>query len=276
MNTSSGLSLLVRSFVNWLIGLSYVRLGVLYGIAIVFIGCVYFFMAQVAPNHAPPLGGGPLWIQLLNGIYFSVITAASVGYGDITPHGISKLIAGIESLLSLFVFAILVSKPMSEKQDAVLYHMHKLTLDEIFVSIREGFYVMRQDFDAIMEEVRTSGTLSERGKENLETALHHGEVLLQDIPNFYDNERQLYVLDIRREQLLSEAVERTLERLLRTQGAISVHHIHLSDRTKAIHAGLVALADRILTKWKRHSSKTIHGSLERSMSLVRELRAKSL
>ncbi len=261
----------IRRLVEWLTRISYLRLGVMYGSMIVLFGSVYFAMQIFSPANAPNLGGGPLWIQFLNGIYFSIITAASVGYGDIYPHGISKILASFESLTSLFVFAILVSKPISERQEAALYQMHKLTLDEIFTSIREGFFVMRKDFDGIMEEVRTTGTLSAHGKENFETALHQGEVLLEDIPTFYDNEKKLYIIDMRREKLLGEAVERTFERLLRTVNVLQTQHVTLTERTQTILAELLKIGSENLKQWRKHSSKSVHPMIERSMELLTEI-----
>jgi hypothetical protein len=259
----------IRQFVAWLTELSYIKLGTAYASMIIAIGALYAVMYRYAPHHAPNLGDGTLLTQFLNGIYFSIITAASVGYGDISPHGYSKVVASIESLGSLFVFAILVSKTISERQEAALYQMHKLTLDDIFTSIREGFYVIRKDFDAIMEEVKTTRALSVHGKDNFETALHHGEVLIEDIPTFYDSERRLYVIDIRRERLLAEAVERTFERLLTTCNILKKGSITFPEHTQAVLDEFMRISIATLTEWRRHSSEAIHPSIDRSITLIK-------
>jgi len=44
----------------------------------------------------------------LNSLYFSVVTFTTLGYGDITPFGISKLFASIEALLGGFILALFV------------------------------------------------------------------------------------------------------------------------------------------------------------------------
>jgi len=46
--------------------------------------------------------------DLLNSLYFSVVTFTTLGYGDILPIGISKLFAGIEALLGGFILALFV------------------------------------------------------------------------------------------------------------------------------------------------------------------------
>jgi hypothetical protein len=46
--------------------------------------------------------------ELLNSLYFSVVTFTTLGYGDILPIGISKVFAGIEALLGGFILALFV------------------------------------------------------------------------------------------------------------------------------------------------------------------------
>jgi len=238
---------------------------------VILFGVGYFVIFVLSPENGPNLGGGSWWLQLFNGIYFSIITAASVGYGDISPLGYSKIMASIESITSLFIFAILVSKPISERQEAALYQMHKLTIDEIFTSIREGFYIMRKDFDAIVEEVKNANALSEHAKQNFETALHHGEVLIEDIPTFYNNEQQIYMIDIRRERLLAEAVERTFERLITTCNVLKAGHISFSQRAHNILHELMSISSEVLSQWRKHSSVAVHPILDRSLALMKKI-----
>jgi uncharacterized protein YjbI with pentapeptide repeats len=54
---------------------------------------------------------GPTPLSFTSGLYFSVITFTTLGYGDIVPHGIFRLFAGMEAmsgivLVGLFLFCI--------------------------------------------------------------------------------------------------------------------------------------------------------------------------
>jgi voltage-gated potassium channel Kch len=47
-------------------------------------------------------------MALLNSFYFSVVTFTTLGYGDITPVGISRLIAAVEAFTGSFSLALFV------------------------------------------------------------------------------------------------------------------------------------------------------------------------
>ncbi|MDP2233316.1 MAG: potassium channel family protein [Actinomycetota bacterium] len=57
-------------------------------------------------------------------LYFSVVTLTSLGYGDIRPDGIARLIAGVEVVLGLSFFGVIVAKISSVKQDYILRRMY--------------------------------------------------------------------------------------------------------------------------------------------------------
>lgn len=266
MKIAQTLVSLIRRGISTLTSMSYVELGALYITIIMGCGYVYFLLATYAPEHGPGIGGGSIWVRLFNSIYFSAITATSVGYGDIRPHGISKLIASLQGMMTLFTFAIFVAKPVSERQDAALYQMHKLTLDEIFTSVREGFYIMRRDFDAAIHAMESGAGLSEHAESNLQTALHQGEILMEDIPTFYDTEQQLYILDQRRETLLAEAVERTCGRLARVHAMAREKQVTFSKATVTAVQEFRQQAMSVMQIWKGHATKAVHRHIDQATS----------
>lgn len=46
--------------------------------------------------------------QFWEALYFSVITFSTVGFGDITPLGLTKLIAGLEAICGIFIIPLFV------------------------------------------------------------------------------------------------------------------------------------------------------------------------
>ena len=60
---------------------------------------------------------------LAGGIYFSVVTVSSLGYGDMHPVGFSKVLAGVEVLIGLTVIGIMIAKVTSQR---LSYHVSRL------------------------------------------------------------------------------------------------------------------------------------------------------
>src|SRR5947209_2648923 len=75
-------------------------------------GAVYWVLdstsgAALLTSGAPIAGGLP---RLLASLYFSAVTATSVGYGDIVPVGFARLLAILESVAGLLLFGCVISK----------------------------------------------------------------------------------------------------------------------------------------------------------------------
>lgn len=51
---------------------------------------------------------GPIEYDFFQSLYFSVVTFTSLGYGEITPRGFARLLAGTEALLGVFIISLFV------------------------------------------------------------------------------------------------------------------------------------------------------------------------
>ena len=61
--------------------------------------------------------------DFLTGIYFSAVTVSSLGYGDFSPIGFSRLLVGIEVLLGLVLISLMISRITSWP---LSYHVQRL------------------------------------------------------------------------------------------------------------------------------------------------------
>lgn len=87
-------------------------------------------------------------LTLLDYLYFSVVTFATLGYGDILPIGFSKILVIIEVLSGMFFVAIFIGKISSERQST------KLTL--IYSSINhQRILGLIEDISCIENEMMT-------------------------------------------------------------------------------------------------------------------------
>jgi len=272
MKHNSFLARQARHYVERIIRLSYVELAFWYAIMILGCSALYTLLFNIAPEHAPTLTGGTKVAEFFEALYFSVITATSVGYGDIIPQGISKIFAALEAVLGLSLFAILVSKPISERQERTLSRTHKLTLDGMLTTIREGFFIMRKDFDDMMKEAN-SNTLSENTMANLAVALEQGQILMEDIPTFYDVDRSISGLDERRELLLAESVDRTFIRLIATLETLDQHSLEWRGKREVVQAldELLMVAKKVIPKWEVGTSAAATSKISSMKTSVERL-----
>ncbi len=252
-------------FIDRIIQLSYSSLGILWAALVLLFATAYFCLGQWLPAHAPyPIGSESVLQSLGDSIYFSIITATTVGYGDILPQGLSKMLAAMHAIIAFFVFGICISKLVSSKQEIAIRQMHKLTFEDVFRNTREGLYIVRKDFDHIIAQTEALKHIDTEHWENLAIAYKQAESLLAEIPEFYASDGDLYVIDERREQLLQEAVHRTLHRINQMLDRFSAIGIDWSqDKASAGELrNLVEVVAALTPQWKKESPYVHHEAFE--------------
>ena len=73
-------------------------------------GIGYWILSAIAPGHGLVGPDGAAGISLLDGLYFSVVTEAILGYGDMRPIGVSRALACAEVVLGLVAAGVAVAK----------------------------------------------------------------------------------------------------------------------------------------------------------------------
>src|SRR5262245_20892332 len=92
-------------------GLSMGQLVALWG-GLILLCAAFYWVATFSDAHGLHAGGRPVPSgapALLTALYFSIVTATSVGYGDVVPVGLSRVLAVLQATSELLVFGALVS-----------------------------------------------------------------------------------------------------------------------------------------------------------------------
>lgn len=102
------------SFENFLI-LAFIYATVMIGFGMIYILLdMHGYPVMIEANNNPLQGN--FFERLDTGLYFSAITLFSVGYGDIAPIGIGRMIAVLESLIGYTIPAAFVARAVFDME----------------------------------------------------------------------------------------------------------------------------------------------------------------
>ena len=96
---------------------------------------------------------------LLTSIYFSFVTALSIGYGDVIPVGPLRILAIVEGATGLLIFGCLVSKLVSRRQEKLTEEIHRTTFEDRLDRVRTNLHLVFSDLGAVLQLQAEQGVL---------------------------------------------------------------------------------------------------------------------
>ena len=99
---------------------------------------------MVGPQHVPFDASG-----LATAVYFSVVTATSVGYGDVVPLGAARVLAVAEAIAGLLAFGVVVSRFVSRRQDELVREIHRITFEERLDRVQTNLHLVLSEMQTI-------------------------------------------------------------------------------------------------------------------------------
>jgi rhodanese-related sulfurtransferase len=139
------------AWIERLADLSYMQLlGTWLGIIVV-LAVVYWSLGRLGlgglRDGGVLLGGD--WQGFGSALYFSLITATSIGFGDVVPVGIARLVAVFESAAALLILGCLVSKLASRHQEELSDETHRLAFDTQLGRVRTNLHLVLSELQSI-------------------------------------------------------------------------------------------------------------------------------
>lgn len=165
---------------------------------VVLCGVVYW-LAGLSRHHGLVAGGVPVDMSLRGlaiALYFSFVTATSVGYGDVVPVGAVRVLAIAEAVTELFIFGAVVAKFVSRHQEALVQEIHRVTFEERLDRVQMYLHLVFAELQEISVMCDEDQVRPERISARLESA-----VLV-----FTGELRVIYALLYRPQQAPEEAV----------------------------------------------------------------------
>lgn len=95
-------------------------------------------------------------------IYFSFVTALSIGYGDVTPVGMFRLLAILEGAAGLLLFGAIVSKLVSQRQEEMAEDTHHIAYEERLGRVRTNLRLLIDGIQDLAERCGKGGESPDR------------------------------------------------------------------------------------------------------------------
>jgi hypothetical protein len=132
-------------------GLSTARLFVIWLLLIFTCGAVFWLTTF---TMHPGLREGGSHVRgnlqgLWTAIYFSFVTATSVGYGDVLPVGAARTLAVAEAVGGLLIFGLLIAKFVSYRQDIMVRQIRNITFHERLDRLQTNLHMVVSELLAI-------------------------------------------------------------------------------------------------------------------------------
>ena len=104
-------------------------------------------------------------------IYFSFVTALSIGYGDVIPVGPVRILAVIEGIAGLLIFGCVISKLVSRRQEELTGEIHRTTFEDRLDRVRTNLHLVFSDLGAVQQLQAEQAVLPEQVLRRLESTV---------------------------------------------------------------------------------------------------------
>ena len=116
---------------------------------------------QALVEAGAPVGGD--FKGLASALYFSFVTATSIGYGDVLPLGIMRVVAVAEGISALLIFGAVVAKFVSHRQDELVSEIHRITFEERLDRVQTNLHMVISELLTITAMCETQKPLNRIG-----------------------------------------------------------------------------------------------------------------
>jgi hypothetical protein len=106
----------------------------------------------------------------LTSLYFSFVTATSVGFGDVVPRGVLRGIAIVEAVVGLLVFGAVVSKLVSRRQEHVIEEIHRIAFEDRLERVQADLHLVLIELQEISRQCRSRDSEQNQIRTRLESA----------------------------------------------------------------------------------------------------------
>lgn len=123
-------------------------------IGLIAVSSLVYWLACHWAGHGLASAGRPVAADgwgVLTALYFSFVTATSVGYGDVVPLGAVRALAIAEAIAGLLIFGVVVSKLVSRRQEQLMEEIHRLTFEDRLERVQANLHLVLSDLHGMAD-----------------------------------------------------------------------------------------------------------------------------
>lgn len=128
-------------------------------------GVAYWLLA-LAGEHGLVESGLAVGVDFkgfVSALYFSFVTATSVGYGDVVPVGFARVVAVTEAVSALLIFGAVIAKFVSHRQDEMMSEIHRVTFEERLDRVQTNLHTVISELLSITAMCEADASLNTIG-----------------------------------------------------------------------------------------------------------------
>jgi hypothetical protein len=132
-----------------------------------------YWLAGLSRHHHLVANGAPVDVSaggLATAIYFSFVTATSVGYGDVVPVGMIRGLAVAEAMVGLLIFGAVIAKFVSRRQDEIVREIQRVTFEERLDRVQTNLHLVLSELQTVLAMCDSGTVRLERLSARLESA----------------------------------------------------------------------------------------------------------
>ncbi len=176
--------------------------------------------------------------NLVDSFYFSFVTITTVGYGDIAPYGVARIVAMVEAVIGVFVVGALISKALSTSQEKLILETNELAFGERVARILTNIQFLLTEFQSIRASDDQSSESIAQDQRRMHNAVWTLEHVLRAVGELLQYQRYVDPLTLR---AVLSTMHNTLEEFRDARQRVS-NHERLSS---ADETGLARAVSRI-------------------------------
>jgi hypothetical protein len=198
-------------------------------------------------------------------LYFSFVTALSIGYGDVVPLGALRVLAVTEGIVGLLIFGCVISKLVSHRQEELVEEIHRTTFDERLDRVRTNLHLVFSDLETIDQIIREHSVLPGQVLKRLESSIR---VFTGELKTIHD---LLY-----RAQMVpdEDALESLLANLALSLNSLTTLLDGQPQRSAGLNAGLRVVSNLANEICSECVPRQYAPALRESMDQIKELAQK--